>query len=168
MKKIISLTSIAVLLLAGCTKLASVSNYAGIEYRLYYDFNAPNAYDIRFLNRDMTSYKNYIGLKKALKVNLKIAAVETKKKGFNYFVLTNDGVNNLNGFPINTYSELLRYVTLKQRKSSFATNGTNQSRGKWPLLTLSTVNIGFKPVEDKYKNSYISVWSVEQTLRDTK
>lgn len=155
-----------IFLTTGCTKLTPKLSHEGIDYRLYYDFEADDAYNISFKDRDLTSYRD-VGVDNALKLNLKIAAIETKKKGFNYFVITNAGLNNLQGFPINTYKELMRYITLHERKESFATGGGNNGRGKWKLIDNGHVHIGFKPVGDEYKNSFISVWDAEQTIQDT-
>jgi hypothetical protein len=159
--------ALPLLLSTGCAKITPKLTHDGVDYRIYYDFDADDAYNIRFVNRDLTSYRD-VGIEKALKLNLKIASIETQKKGYKYFVLTNNGINNLQGFPINTYTELIRYITLKKRKESFATSGGNQGRGKWRLVDHGKVHIGFKPVKDEYKNSFISVWDAQQTLLDIK
>ncbi|CAA6823880.1 MAG: Unknown protein [uncultured Sulfurovum sp.] len=152
-------------LMSGCTKLTPKLSYKGVDYRLYYDFEANDAYNISFIDRESTWYRD-VGVDNALKLNLKIAAIETQRKGYKYFVLTNAGLNNLEGFPINRYKELMRYITLYKRKKSFSTGGSNQGRGKWKLIDHGHVHIGFKPVEDKFKNSFISVWDAQQTLKD--
>ena len=166
MKKVyLVLLLFVILITTGCAKLTPKLSYEGVEYRLYYDFEADDAYNISFENRYLTWYRD-VGVQKALKLNLKIAAIETKRKGFNYFVLTNAGLNNLSGFSINNYKDLIRYITLHKRKKSFATGGGNQGRGKWRLIDHGHVHIGFNPVGDEYKNSFISVWNVDETLRE--
>jgi len=167
MKKLfVSILTLGILfIVSGCTKLTPKLSHDGIDYRLYYDFEAKDAYNISFINRNLTSYRD-VGIDEALKLNLKIAAIETQRKGYKYFVVTNAGLNNLEGFPINRYEELLRYITLYKRKKTFATGGSNQGRGRWKLIDHGEVHIGFKPVDDKYKNSFISVWDAEQTLKE--
>jgi len=169
MTKLYSFLVLALFLLlnTGCAKITPKLTHDGVDYRIYYDFEADDAYNIRFMNRDLISYRK-VGVEEALKLNLKIASIETQKKGYKYFILTNNGINNLQGFPINSYGELMRYITLKKRKKSFATSGGNQGRGKWRLIDHGRVHIGFKPVGDEYKNSFISVWDAKQTLLDTK
>lgn len=167
MKKLsVTILTLGILLIvSGCTKLTPKLTHEGIDYRLYYDFEAKDAYNISFENSDLIRYRE-VGVEEALKLNLKIAAIETQRKGYKYFVITNAGLNNLEGFPIHRYEELLRYITLYKRKKSFATGGSNQGRGRWKLIDHGQVHIGFKPVEDKYKDSFISVWDAEQTLKD--
>jgi len=154
-KTILSLMAVvAVFMFSGCSK-PEVKSKNGVEYKLW--------------SKENNSLKFGDGSGLSLKKQLNIAAEESRKRGYSYFVLLNAGVNNLNGFPINTYSELVRYHTLQKRKSSFTTNGKNQNRGKTPLRTKSgKFSIWFKPVGNEFKNSFVSVWSVEQTLRDTK
>jgi hypothetical protein len=166
MKRVYLVSLLFILFLnTACTKITPKLSYQGVDYRLYYDFEANDAYNINFLDKDLTNYRK-VGLEKALKLNLKIASIETKRKGFNYFVMTNPVLNNLEGFPINSYKELLRYITLHKRKKSFSTAGGNQGRGKWKLVDGGHVQLAFKPVGDEYKNSFISVWSADETLKD--
>lgn len=155
-KTILSLMAVVALFaFNGCAKPEVKKSAGGVEYNLW--------------PKDNNSFKFGDGSGLSLKQQLNIAAKESRKKGYQYFVLLNAGVNNFNGFPINTYGELVRYHTLQKRKSSFATNGKNQNRGKTPLRTGSGgFSVWFKPVGNEYKNSFVSVWSVSQTLRDTK
>jgi len=155
MKKFISLMAlVAVFMFSGCSQ-PEVGKFNGKSYNLW--------------EKEKGTYKVSSLGRLNLKEQLNVAALETKKRGFNYFVLLNAGVNNLNGFPINRYSELRRYISLQSRFPSFQTNGKNQKRGNTPLrFGKDRVRVLFKPVGNEYKNSYISVWSVAQTLRDTK
>lgn len=112
---------------------------------------------------------NPIGKGPSLKEELRVAATESQKKGFDSFVILNTGSSNMEGFPINRYSELKRYYTLRDRKPSFQTNGKNQRRGDHPLRSPNgSFQLWFKPVnKTEFNNTYISLWDVEQTLRDT-
>jgi len=88
-----------------------------------------------------------------------------RKHGWSHFVLLNNGVNNLNGFPIDNYRDLKRYVTLHARKKTFQTNGANFGRGTRRLIwDTGTVAPYFRPVKmnKDLRNSYISVWSVSR------
>ena len=105
--------------------------------------------------------------KKVMYMQLRIAAQMTKRKGYNYFVITNSNISNLNGFPINKASEVVRFISLQKRKPSFATNG----RGRKPtsIINRGGLRLLFKPVPSTMlKNGLISIWSVKQVLRDTK
>ena len=52
--------------------------------------------------------------KEALKRELRLAATITKKKGYSYFVVLNRTINNTNGFPINRFKDLSKYLSLKK------------------------------------------------------
>jgi len=105
--------------------------------------------------------------KRVLFRQLNVAAKETQKMGFKYFVITNTNVNNLSGFPINNVNELVRFASLRSRKPSFATDG--EARGDSNLISYGGTAIRFKPVPaSMLENGLISVWSVDEVLRDTK
>ncbi len=154
MKKtiLILMSLVALFIFSGCAK-PEMKTKDGVEYNLW--------------PKENNSFK-VSSQKLSLKQQLNIAAKETKLKGYPYFVLLNAGVNNLNGFPINNYKELVKYISLKKRKPSFQTNGQNQRRGSVPLIHGTSIRVLFKPVGKKVKNSYISVWPANQTLQDTK
>lgn len=167
MKKVIMLVvAISAVVFTGCAKPDKVTK-DGQEYAIWpqdnnsYSISAPAYTD----NIERGVAKSY---EAPMKRQLKLAAEITKQKGYSYFVILNAGMSNLDGFPINTYKELLRYVTLGPRHKTFQINGRNQGRGTIPFLDLTRVRLWFKPVGQEVANSYISVWSVEQTLRDTK
>jgi hypothetical protein len=104
--------------------------------------------------------------KRVLYSQLNVAAKESKRMGYNYFVVTNSNINNLNGFPLNRANDLSRFISLKARKPSFATNGAG--RKPTSLINTGGMNLRFQPVPDSMvKNGLVSVWSVNQTLRDT-
>ena len=110
--------------------------------------------------------KNRINLKDALNA----VAKDTKARGFDSFMILNDGVNNLQGFPIHTYKSLRRYVDIKKVKGmKFVTDGKNLNRGL-PLLErmrVESVQIKYKPL-NKDLNSFVSVWNADKTINDTK
>ncbi len=43
-----------------------------------------------------------------------VAAIYGKQKGYDYFALTNDNLNNLNGFPINTLDNLIELYKFEE------------------------------------------------------
>jgi hypothetical protein len=105
----------------------------------------------------------------AIRMQLYTASKLTLDENKKYFVITNDGASNLEGFPINTYSELVRYMNLAKNNKKFTTTGGNMGIGKQPLRnSFGTVTIKFVPVGDEYENSFISVWDAKKTLEDTK
>ncbi len=168
MKKIIlSLMALAIsILISGCSNvIAKGIEPSGKTYTLW---EKDGIYSIAADTRRVHESSEYIDEEnKVLKSQLNIAAKETKKMGYNYFVLVNDNVNNLNGFPLNNYKNLSRFITLKKRKPSFATDG--QDRGEDNLISTGAMRIRFKPVSaTMLNNGLISVWSVSQTLKDTK
>lgn len=165
-KIILSLMAVAGLVMFnGCAK-PDKKTYDEVEFNIWPAEN--NSFKISGSgNKNRVYSKDYKSYNTPIKRQLRLAAEETKKRGYSYFVLLNAGVNNINGFPINSYKELVRYVTLRARKDSFQVSGRNQDRGDTPIIDVSSVRVWFKPVGAEYKNSYISVWSVEQTLRDT-
>lgn len=110
--------------------------------------------------------KNYYSKEEALKAQLTVAARYAKTKGYNYFVLTNSNVSNLNGFPINKYSDLVRYLTLSERKSSFSTDG-NADIYDGIIIggNYTEMYVRFRPISNEIANSgAISVWKVSDFI----
>lgn len=105
--------------------------------------------------------------KKVLKMQLESAAKHTKKLGYNYFALTNVNVSNLHGFPINNYNDLIRYITLKERKEHYATDGSARDSEALVIGQRSNeIHLGFTPISNSVANSgAISVWKVSDFIR---
>lgn len=102
----------------------------------------------------------------ALKYAIRLVALDTKNKGFNYFVITNPNVNNLAGFPLNNISDMSKYLSKSRRVKSFSyTDVSSYKRGH--IIGSNWFRIKYRPVSDSLKNSIISVWSVEDTLKAT-
>jgi len=160
-------TFLAMVGFSGCastTGIAGVSD-TGVKYKLSKEdgFYQVHLYD--FANDSIYSNSTEKDYKRVLYTQLNVAAKETKRMGYNYFLVTNSKISNLNGFPINRASELNRFITLKARKPSFATNGSGK---KSTLIRTGEMLLRFKPVSaDLANNGLISVWSVSQTLKDT-
>ncbi len=131
-----------------------------------YAFSAP-ATDLTDVQKEGEKVHNASVKRKTLKFQLTAAAKYTKKLGYKYFVVTNVNISNLNGFPINNYRELSRYITLAERKARFATNGT--ARDSNALIgngTYPDMRLRFMPVSNAVANSgAISVWKVSEFLR---
>jgi len=137
----------------------TVSKVDGGSFRI----NMESGDDRRIRNKSTTVKADL----NVLKTQLNAAAKQTKKMGYNYFVVTNSNVNNLNGFPLNNYKNLGKFLTLKKRKPSFATNAHGSKPSS--LVAAGAIYLRFKPVPSSMlKNGLVSVWSVKQTLRDTK
>jgi|GEM_PF-2358031 hypothetical protein len=175
MKKMILMTVVTLCiagLLSGCVSTTGIEGVTktGSKYHLgkeddsYMVFMDDKQYDdIR--NYSKVSDSTVADYRRVLYAQLNAAAKETKKMGFDYFVMTNSNINNLSGFPINNANELVRYITLNTRKKSFATNGVAKKNG---LITIGTMQLKFKPVPaSMLENGLVSVWSVEDVLRDT-
>lgn len=156
-------------LFGGCASTTGIKGVSklGTGYTLGKEDGAYMVFPDDVYENSIRTYSKETDYKKVLYTQLNIAAKETKRMGYNYFVITNSNVSNLNGFPINRASELLRFITLKARKPSFATNGSG--RKPTNLICSGGLNIRFKPVSSEMlNNGLISVWSVSQTLQDTK
>ena len=103
--------------------------------------------------------------KAALKRQLRIIAKTLKKSGYKYFVLTNRDMNNVNGFPINRANDLHRYLTLKKKNPAYYTSGRLPKNSARPG---NGYRFKYQPMNSKATNSYMTLWSVSQTLKDTK
>ncbi len=163
-KNIILISSVIGLLLSGCGTPPNVAVENGEEY--YYTESSDGSIylkDHSKLNR-ITKSTSLANDKEALKRELRIAAKITKKKGYSYFVILNKNVSNVNGFPINRFKELYRYISLHKRNNDYYTSGRLKKDG---LIQVASFHLKFKPVTSKVLDTYISVWSVEQTLKDT-
>lgn len=164
MRKMIFIALVATIgLSAGVHSKGVASN--GEKYTIWTEDGG--AYGIIVKNSRMKISGSVKDWEVVLKKQLNIAAKETKKMGYSYFVVTNSNVNNLNGFPLNNVKNLLKFITLEKRKPSFATDGSGRKPSN--LISSTAMNLRFKPVPSTMlKNGLISVWSVKQTLRDTK
>jgi len=168
MKKTILFLTIALTMsvFTGCASTTGIKGVSasGDEYHLGKE---DNSYMVVIDDRSIRSYSKTEDYKRILYTQLNIAAKETKRMGYNYFVVTNSNVNNLNGFPLNRASDLHRFITLKTRKPSFATNGAG--RKPTSLISTGAMYLRFQPVPaSMLENGLVSVWSVKQTLKDTK
>lgn len=176
MKKKIFMTVVTVSIVgifSGCARTTGIEGITqtGSKYHLakednsYVVFMDDEQYeDIRNYSKESDS--TVADYKRVLFAQLNAAAKETKKMGYEYFVVTNLNINNLGGFPINNANELVRYISLKARKPSFATNGSGKNPNN--LIATGTMYLRFKPVPaSMLENGLISIWSVEDVLRDT-
>ena len=160
MKNIILI--LLLIFISGCSKIKLGELDSGIKYSLSTPKSNPNEISIHGYSHD----KN--GNKIQLKDLLNLGAKKVKSLNKNYFVLIGSGTSNLNGFPINTYSELKRYINLHKNNKKFSTTGSNLGLGKNQLrTTLGSIELHILAVGDEYKNSFISVWDVEKTIADT-
>ena len=165
-KSIILISSVIGLLLSGC----GAPLEPGVEKGEKFDIIPSSEKGVYYLSdkSEINTIKKSTSLsqdKRALKRELRIVAKTTKKKGYNYFIILNRDMNNANGFPINNVNDLHRYISLKKRNGDYFTNGTIQ--GQKGILSYNRVKIKFKPVSSKVLDTYISAWSVGQTLKDT-
>ncbi len=169
MKKIVLILAVlsAVVLNAGVHSKGVTSK--GGKYTIwnkggYYSISMSQSIDRKIYAGKAGAQKMY---KDVLYTQLNVAAKETKKMGYSYFVIVNSNVNNLNGFPLNNAKNLYKFISLQSRKPSFSTDG--QERKPSSIINSGGMRIYFKPVPSSMlKNGLISVWSVKQTLRDTK
>jgi hypothetical protein len=107
--------------------------------------------------------------KLTLKEGLNIASRKVLDLNQTSFILTGSGVSNLNGFPINTYEDLLRFVKLSETNEKFVTTGGNMGVGRYPIMnSFGNLDIRVLPVGDEYKNSFITIWDANKTFHDTK
>ena len=166
MKKIIFLVAVfSAILNAGIVSKGVSKN--GAKYNIWDEGGQVYSVSMKGTDYDkVRTYSKVSDYKRNLFTQLNIAARETKKMGYKYFVVVNTKINNLNGFPLNNANNLLKFVTLKTRKPSFATNGSGK---RTTLVRSGEMILHFKPVPSSMlKNGLISIWSVKQTLRDTK
>lgn len=174
MRNIISIVGVAIMAFAftGCggTVGPKMTNSSGDYFIISYGNNqyAFAGYD----NNSRVSVPGVYGHNASIKTkSLKSQLIEvskyTKKLGYNYFVLTNVNISNLNGFPINNYKDLSRYITLSERKSNFTTNGRARSSDSLIIGNGAgaSLNLRFMPVSSKVANSgAISVWKVSDFI----
>ncbi len=164
---------ITVFSLSGCGKIGpKFQAESGEEYYISkqgdgeYGFSAP-ATDLTNVREKGTRVHSEKVKRKNLKNQLIAAAKYTKSLGYNYFAVTNINISNLNGFPINNYNDLARYITLSERKSNFATNGTARDyRGLIGNGTYPEMLLMFAPISNKLATSgAISAWKVSDFVR---
>ena len=164
------LSLIAVFILFGCGKpIPSFKNSTGVKYSLYPE--SKNNYRIQYPSMKEYSQalkrnnRNIVQAKTDLYKGLfNIAALETRKKGFNYFVLTNSNFSNLNGFPISDFKTFMKYITLKFRKDNFSTSEVGHDGDS--LMLNGVISMKFMPVSNKIANSgLVSVWKVSDFIK---
>jgi len=160
---------VAMVAFSGCASTTGINGVSklGNKYTLGKEDNSYMVVMRSSSEKRIKSVATVIDYKRVLYSQLNVAAKETKKMGYNYFVVTNSNVNNLNGFPLNRASDLSRFISLKARKPSFATNGAG--RKPTSLISTQSMYLRFQPVPaSMLENGLVSVWSVNQTLKDTK
>jgi len=150
--KNIIIIALGTLLLTACAGKLTFGKIHGKEYLLE-------------VNKDKSVFLEGLSLKD----ELHIVSKTYLDMNVSTFVLTGAGVNNLEGFPINTYKDLNKYVELHNSDNKFTTNGYNGGIGKTTALRDNFG--GFRLIAmpaDKYKNSFISVWDAKKTFDETK
>ena len=141
------------------------------EYRVVYDRikGHSSSVESRILSESQYGSPESIAKKrKVFYAYLKAAAQGTKDMGYNYFVLTNPEVNGFSGFPINNYEQLMRYITLVDRKPHFSTVGERTSTTYRDLIQGSGyVDLRFVPVSKKvYDSGIYAVWKVSDFIKE--
>ncbi len=157
---------------SGCGKIGpKITTASGEEYYINKKDNGEYMFfaigDLARVRDKGSSVHSATVKRKNLKIQLTAAAQYTKKLGYKYFAVTNVNISNLNGFPINNYNDLARYITLSERKSGFATNGTaRDSKGLISNGTYPEMFVRFMPISDSVANSgAISAWKVSDFVR---
>ena len=164
-KTVLAIAALGLMVLfSGCAKPVARGDLGTVKYEI--SEYEEGSYSVYFSKSSFKLDGTAEAFGKHVKFALRVAALETKKMGYNYFVIDNVNINNLQGFPLNTTDELVRYTTKAIRKDSFS--HTDIGRSKRGYFWNSGVRLVFKPVKDAMADSIISVWSVEQTLKDTR
>lgn len=178
MKKILILSSV-ILLAVGFTGCTPITKTEGVmQGSTYQIFTKDDGSNISWIQLRGSKYgESRLDAKttqEALMFSLRVAALDVRKKGYNYFAVVNDGSNNLEGFPINRAKDYAKYITLADTDpdKQFKTRGRMGRIGGATVSPIrgmtGRVNLRYKPVKDALKDTVFAVWSVEQTLRDTK
>ena len=157
MRNLVLMATIAIMLFSGCAEIKTLTlQPSGIKYTKTKkkDLVTVSSFDKRFTIKDA----------------LHIVSKEVLDMNRSYFVLTSSGTNNLEGFPINSYKDLDRYINLHNTNPKFTTNGYNYGIGKTKTIRSGRgrIRLFVMPVGDEYKNSFISVWNAKKTFEDTK
>jgi len=183
MKKILMLSAILMgaVLFSGCAGVSvidiavpkKVDSKTGLEYEIYkapegdYTVEAKIGGDFRSIKSGKEkSLENAQSKKRVLYALFRAAARGTKDMGYNYFVVTNPEINGFGGFPINNFDQLMRYVTLADRKPSFDTLTSMSSATYRDLIgDMGYVTLRFVPVSKKvYDSGVYAVWKVSDFL----
>lgn len=157
----------------GCTPINTTEGtLKGLKYGIVGKDDGSNTFRVSLRGSRYDEWRADVKTtQEAIKFSLRVAALETKRRGFSYFALINTGANNLQGFPINRADDLSRYATLANTNEAYATRGRNGGLGGASRIPLrdsrGVVQLKIKAVEDTLKDSVFAVWSVEQTLKDT-
>lgn len=164
MKKVFSLliTVFAILFFVGCASKGlvpevkkdgnNITIYPIYCYYKNYDKDS-EIYIIKNLNNHSESKFN-------LSEMLKRASEETIFSGNKYFGILSTGTNNLNGFPITNYSDLLAYCfPYQEKQTNFVDQGRND---KCSVLTEDSLKI----VMFKEQAPGLYLWDANQTLKD--
>lgn len=181
MKKVILIISmvIGVFMFSGCagslgeTVIPPKQSKYGVSYKI--TKHEGDYLVLPDIKREGAEYREVLGIyypdakarynrkAKIIDAQITMAAEATRKMGYNYFAVTNIDVSNLQGFPITNKKDLIRYVTLYDRKETFS---VGKFGGDYRMLASgSEYFIRFMPISDEVANSgSIFVWKVSDNL----
>lgn len=165
MKKVFSLliTVFAILFFVGCSGKASVVPEVkkdGDSIKVYPVYSYYKGFDkasANYLNKHINDHGEE---KFDLSETLKRASEEVIFSGNKYFALINNGTNNLNGFPLTKYSDLVAYCYPYQEKKA---NFVDQVKGDKCSINTET-NLKIVMFKDQIPGLYL--WDANQTLKD--
>lgn len=184
MKKILMLSVIVMgaMLFSGCAGIQKivvavpkkVDTKTNMEYSIYK--NPEGDYSVQpkiggeyqdIKSGQEKSLENAQSKRKVFYALFRAAARGTKDMGYNYFIVTNPEISGFGGFPIHNFNQLMKYVTLADRKPSFDTVTGMTSATYMDLInSAGDVSLRFVPVPKKvYDSGVYAVWKVSDFIR---
>lgn len=163
MKNLIKLSVIAsvVFLFSGCGALLQVKTPKPLKNEILV---SKEGADYAFSNRAEFDDKEKSKMKAQLAETLYTAATYGKQQGFKYFAITKKNISNLNGFPINSFENLVRYCNLKGRGHfrSMCWNYNNNSEG---IFTLGSVDLRIRYFKKAVPGLFL--YNIDDTIEKT-
>jgi len=92
------------------------------------------------------------------------AAVYGKQHGYCYFAVTKKNTNNLSGFPINDFNEMLRYCQLKGR-GHFRSMCWNYDHNGESIVSNHTVHLKVQYFKKQIPGIFL--YDIKQTIKET-
>jgi hypothetical protein len=160
------LASISIAILSGCTPANFYTIKTPQKLKSKIKVVVPKNKDTKWVYID--NLDNFIGDKTGKEMTRQLAetfyttAIYGKQHGYKYFAIIKEHTNNLDGFPINDFEQMLRYCNLKghYRSRCFA------YEHKESIITNHAVSLKVQYFKEPIPG--IFMYDIEQTIQESK
>jgi len=162
----IALVSIVLMFMNGCTPATFLQVKTPIPLKSKIQVVVPK--DKKNKNIKVQNLEDFIWDKskmpKQLAETFYTAAIYGKQHGYSYFAITKKNTDNLSGFPINSFDEMLKYCQLKG-KGHFRSMCWNYNRNGESIIIGDSVSLKVRYFKKPIPGLFL--YNIDETIKQT-